>query len=103
MKASQRGSPLYSEDLCELCLNKDEEDISILFEILYRIIIGENFLEETRKKDIFYEVEKKFSKKAKEDKLSASVGLLPKKDKFGYFRTNVSAKVLYEIIYSMEF
>ena len=77
--------------------------MSILFELLYRIIMGENFLEETVKSEVYYEVEKKLMKKIKEEKPNSFDGNLWKKNKISFFKSVVSTKVLYEIIYSLNF
>jgi hypothetical protein len=55
-KASKLASPQPRGELCELCACRDQEDIYIVFDVLYRVFMMESFHENSSKNELYYEM-----------------------------------------------
>jgi hypothetical protein len=92
-------SVLDQHNLCELCRKKDDEDLYIMFSLLYRIIIGDIFYKAYKRDDMSYDLEllqEEKSKQIVEESKSSE-------EKMRLFQENVSGNILTEIIIAPEF
>lgn len=84
---------------CEVCEKNDDEDLYIIFNILYRVLVGDVFYQGSLKDDMTYDLEvlqEERPKQIPEESKSSE-------EKMRVFQQNVSREILSEIISSPQF
>ena len=92
-------SLLNQGELCEVCFEKDDEDLYIVFNALYRVAVGEVFQQgsENMIDDFDLNPMSMYSNQRREEEFKAN------QEKLQLFRSKVSTQTLLELISSPRF
>lgn len=85
--------------ICDACKNKDDEDVYIVFNVLYRVILGDIFYQRLTKDDLNLDVELLQEERSKQMTEEAKSG----EEKLRFFQQEVSSEILNEIMTSSHF
>lgn len=93
----------YLNKECEVCSRKDDEDLYIIFNILYRVIIGGNFHKKSKDEGLSYELNMIQSVEADHSSSNSKDHDLTPEEKINQFREKITPDLLECIILSTEF
>lgn len=99
----QEDFPMLVHEQCEICFKKDEEDLYIIFNVLYRVVIGGVFHRRSKDEGLSYELDmmQRLEPEAEEKGLKDE-DQTPE-DKIISFKEKINRNLLVGVITSKEF